>query len=210
MRIRWYGHSCFQVAEAGYSIVLDPYCPGMIPGLGRLDLSADEVLCSHEHEDHNFRQGVRLTKSKTINPFEVTRISGFHDDVYGARRGKNWISVLKAGGIRAVHFGDLGCSLSADQISSLKGAEILMIPVGGFFTINARQAKEICEALVPRVIIPMHFRGRNFGFSQLDPLERFLSLFDSEQIVIHPGAEMEITRETSRQIAVLRLPDLSK
>lgn len=203
MVIRWNGHSCFTVETAQGTVVLDPYAPASVPGLPALDLKGDAVLCSHGHADHS---GVgQVTLSGGPCTVAVEEIPCYHDAVEGTKRGPNTIRILSAEGMRVAHLGDLGHPLDLEQLEKLKGLDALMIPVGGFFTINADQAKEIVDELKPRVVIPMHYRGEGFGYDVLAPLDDYLSLVDGP-IVRYPGNSMELTPETFAQTAVLACP----
>ncbi len=84
LTITWHGHSCFTISADGYDVVLDPYAPGSVPGLGDLSLTADMVLCSHEHSDHGFTDAVRIRTGGAENPFQITKIDTFHDDASGS------------------------------------------------------------------------------------------------------------------------------
>jgi len=175
--LTWYGHSCFHLdlREAG-SVIFDPYEPGSVPGVELPEgLTADMVICSHEHGDHNAAGRVQLTGRKPV--FSVSAIDTFHDPEGGRLRGRNRISIVENGAFRAAHLGDLGCSLTEDQIGTLKNLDLLMIPVGGFFTIGPEEAKAVVEALEPRVVVPMHYRRGSTGFPVISALEDFTSLF---------------------------------
>lgn len=100
IQIQWLGHSCFRVECQGYAIVLDPFEPGSVPGLRDIQQTADQVLCSHEHHDHNYRAGVALRETGAENPFAITAFPSFHDDCGGEKRGPNTIHLLEAGGLR--------------------------------------------------------------------------------------------------------------
>ena len=116
MKLTWLGHSCFAVESGGYRVVLDPYYVESYPPL---HTSANEVLCSHHHRDHDFVEAVELTPRKD-SPFTVQTVEAFHDDKGGALRGTNTIHVLTAEGLRVVHLGDLGHELSGDQLAPLR------------------------------------------------------------------------------------------
>lgn len=152
--ITWHGHSCFSVSADGYSIVLDPYAPDSVPGLPPLSLSASQVLCSHGHSDHGYTDAVDLSAGKQGSPFTVTVIQTFHDDQNGSLRGENRIHILEADGLRIAHLGDLGCTLEPGQMELLKDLDAIMIPVGGYYTIDAAQARALVEAVKPRIVIP--------------------------------------------------------
>ena len=172
MKITWYAHSCFLVETESGSAVLDPYAPGSVPGLELPELEADLVLCSHEHSDHNYREGVKRSGKEASLHIEM--LETFHDEKKGALRGPNTIHVLEAEGLRLVHLGDLGHMLSPEQIAALGRVDILLIPVGGYFTIGPDTAAELAEKLHPAITVPMHYRGEGFGYEVIGPVEDFL------------------------------------
>ncbi len=193
--LTWYGHSCFSLdLGAGGSVIFDPYSPGSVPGVELpKDLESDMVLCSHQHGDHNAAGRVRLSGRKPA--FRLTLLDSWHDPDKGAKRGPNQIALVEYEGFRAVHLGDQGCALNRDQIETLRKADLLMIPTGGFFTIGPDEAAEICKQLQPRVIVPMHYRRGEMGFNVLMPLEDFTGKFPDRTEL--PGNVLEIGPETS-------------
>ena len=197
----WNGHSCFALDTAQGAVVLDPYQDGSVPGLSPLRLSADLVLCSHGHRDHGARETVTLTG----RPFslQVEELPTFHDPEGGALRGPNTIHIISAEGLRVAHLGDLGCDLTPEQADKLAGLDALMIPVGGYYTIDAQQARAVAQALKPRVVIPMHYRSPAFGYDVIGPLEDYLALCGGENVVRYPGSALELTKDTPAQTAVL-------
>ena len=174
MKLIWNGHSCFTLETVQGTVVLDPYADDYVPGLGALKLEADRVLCSHGHRDHAAAEVVKLTGS--LCTAKVEEIPTFHDEVQGAKRGPNVIHIISAEGMRVVHCGDLGCEPEPEQLDRLKGADVLLVPVGGFFTIDAGQAARTAEAIGAPVVIPMHYRGKGFGYDKIGPAEDFLAL----------------------------------
>jgi L-ascorbate metabolism protein UlaG (beta-lactamase superfamily) len=201
MEITWNGHSCFTVKTQEGSVVLDPYEDGKVPGLGPLRLEADAVLCSHEHGDHNFRAGVSLTG----RPFSarVEAIPSWHDEVCGRKRGANTIHVLYAEGMKLVHLGDLGTELNREQIETLAAPDVLLIPIGGFYTIDAAQALQIVEQLHPRITVPMHFRRGSMGFDVIATPDEFLA--HCPNVVEYAGNTLTVDPDTPAQTAVLYL-----
>lgn len=201
MNITWLGHSCFRVESRGYTAVLDPYADGSVEGLLPVRETADLVLCSHEHGDHNARDLVTLREGKAP-VFRVETISTYHDDQKGAKRGPNTIHILDDGVFRAAHAGDLGCALSGEELEKLKGLDVLMVPVGGYYTIDAAQARALVNAVKPRIVIPMHYRGEGFGFDVLAELEDFTRLCGD--VVYYGGSVLELTKDLPAQTAVLK------
>lgn len=200
MTLTWLGHSCFLAESQGYQILLDPYEPGSVPGYLPLSVQADQVLCSHEHRDHHGVDQVTLRQGG-VSPFAVETIFTWHDDQQGALRGPNTIHILDDGQCRIAHLGDLGCELTAQQKEQLKGLNALLIPVGGFYTIDAHQAKALADELKPQVVVPMHYRGDGFGYNVIGPLEAFTDLCSG--VTAYTASQLEITPQTPHQVAIL-------
>ncbi|MCI7796366.1 MAG: MBL fold metallo-hydrolase [Lachnospiraceae bacterium] len=200
--IKWNGHSCFSVTADDYTIVLDPYAPDSVPGLPALSLTANRVLCSHTHRDHGCTDVVTV-EEKGACPFAIHTIDTFHDDAKGTLRGSNRIHILEAYGMRVAHLGDLGCSLTSEQEEQLKAVEAILIPVGGYYTIDADQAFAIVSSLNPRVVIPMHYRSDRFGYPVIGRLEAFTG--HCMDVVTYDTDTLVLTPETEKQTAVLSL-----
>ncbi len=207
MKITWIGHSCFKIEQDGYAIVTDPYEDGSVPGLKPLRESADMVLCSHEHGDHNARSLVK-TRQGAACPFKITKIDTFHDEVKGAKRGTNTIHILEAGGVKVAHMGDLGCDLEKDQIEALKGLTVLLVPVGGFFTIDGKQAAALVEEISPKAVIPMHYRDdkAGFGFGVIDTVDTFTGQMQAVTVLNESAVTTEALPDA--QVIVLKPRDL--
>ncbi len=203
MKITWIGHSCFKIEKEDYAIVVDPYEDGSVPGLKPVRENADLVLCSHEHADHNFRGGVTLS-GRTKMPFSIEKISTWHDEVKGAKRGNNQIFIIDDGENRIAHLGDLGCELMPDQLQKLWNLDAVMIPVGGFYTIDARQAAGLVRRLKPRIVIPMHYRSDRdqYGYDVIGTVDEFTELMDSVTTI--PGSEIETASALRAQVVVLQ------
>lgn len=201
MKITWHGHSCFKVETDQCSVIFDPYENGRVPGYASLpqDISADVVLCSHQHRDHNAIELVRL--SGRTPTFSVQELSTYHDEVKGEKRGTNKIHIVSAGEIRVAHMGDIGCELTGEQLIALRGVDVLLVPVGGFYTIDAVQAKTIADAIDARVVIPMHYRNGNLGYEVIGTLESFTELCNN--VVMYETNSIVITADTPAQTAVL-------
>ncbi len=178
MTITWHGHSCFAVTSQNYTIVLDPYVD--VPGHEELHLAAQQVLCSHEHYDHNARACVTVTVGES--PFTVEELPTFHDERQGALRGENMVHILRAEGFTVVHLGDLGHTLSAAQAQKLQGCDMLLLPIGGTYTIDAAAAKAVMEQVQPKAVIPMHYRHGRYGFSNIATLQPFLKQFPKDAV----------------------------
>jgi L-ascorbate metabolism protein UlaG (beta-lactamase superfamily) len=198
MTVRWFGQSFFLLTtSAGTRIAFDPHG---LRQYGRPTVEADLVLISHPHPDHNFIdaitnrtkakiiQGIKVTPPAaeggpprtTWNPVEETfkdvkirTVGTYHDMNQGLQRGKNTVFVLEADGLKIVYLGDLGHLLSEDQVKQIGPVDVLFIPIGGIYTLNGSQAKEVVAQLQPkRYVIPMHYGTR--VFEDLLPPDEFL------------------------------------
>lgn len=176
MKLTWMGHACFLLESAEGRVVFDPYEPESVPGLTLPELSADIVLCSHDHHDHRYASGVKQSKMRP--GFTVEKVHSFHDEEHGAKRGDNTIHIVTAEGKRIVHMGDIGHVLTPEQVRAIGIPDVLMVPVGGYYTVDAVGAKRICDMLNPRVIVPMHYRGQGFGYEEISELMPFTDQFD--------------------------------
>ena len=200
MKLIWHGHSCFTVETGGYAVVFDPYADGSVPGLAPLRLAADAVYCSHGHGDHNAKELVTLSGRDC--PVAVETLPSWHDDKKGLLRGKNTIHILSAEGMRIAHLGDLGHMPSKKALEVLHGVDALMIPVGGHFTIDAKTARAVADAIAPRVVIPMHYRSGGMGYDVIGTLDAFTDLCGDERV--YDTNTLDLGAETPAQTAVLR------
>ncbi|SHI02504.1 L-ascorbate metabolism protein UlaG, beta-lactamase superfamily [Sporobacter termitidis DSM 10068] len=172
MKIKWFGQSCFLItAENGTRIVTDPY-ENMLGYKLPVPLEAELVTTSHNHRDHNHVgavcgdfEHIRDPGHFTAAGIELTGVETFHDNVSGAKRGKNIVYNLTIDGLRVCHCGDLGHLLSPEQLAAVGKADILMVPVGGgrALTLDARRAAEVMRQLRPAVVVPMHYRTKAMG-----------------------------------------------
>lgn len=202
MKLTYLGHSCFVLESYGFQALLDPYRD--IPGLPDIAMTADAVYCSHGHSDHAYADEVTLTTGK-VNPFTVREIDTFHDSQGGALRGRNTVRAFTSEGLTVAHLGDLGHPLTAEQLEKLGPCDVLLLPVGGTYTVDSGEARAVAEAAGPRVIVPMHYRLGDMGFDVLTTLEDFLSQYPRDMVVRYPGSSLTLTPDMPRQVAVLRL-----
>ena len=170
MKIKWLGHASFMItSDTGTRIITDPYGTRADLSYGEIKESADIVTVSHEHGDHNNVAAVRgnpqvVRGAAKVKGIEFKGIPCCHDDTGGKLRGKNTIRCFEVDGVRVCHLGDLGHQLSDKEVAELGKVDILLIPVGGFYTIDAQVAGQVCDRLKPKVIIPMHFRNDKCAF----------------------------------------------
>ena len=165
MKVKWLGHASFLItSDTGIKIITDPYEPDERLKYGEIKESADIVTVSHEHGDHSNVSAVRgnpeaVRGTAKVKGIEFKGIPTYHDDAEGQQRGKNTIFCFEVDGVRVCHLGDLGHLLSDKQAAELGSVDILLIPVGGNYTIDAKVASRLCDKLKPKVIIPMHFKN---------------------------------------------------
>lgn len=170
MKLSWVGHSCFRMAaQDGTVVVTDPYDDSV--GIDMVPLRADLVTMSHEHHDHNCGQMLvghpviaRGVETVCVGGVQTSAALSYHDEVRGAKRGENALRIFSIDGLKVVHAGDLGCMPEKSVLEAIAGADVLMLPVGGFYTIDAAMAVRVIEAARPRCVIPMHFRTARCGY----------------------------------------------
>lgn len=178
MRITWIGHSCFRLESFGFTIVLDPYQDSYVPGLSPVRENAHRVLCSHNHNDHNAADIIHTLPCNIPDPFDIHFIEYYHDEEQGKIRGMSKITIISDSQYRIAHLGDLGEIPNQSVLGQLNKLDAILIPVGGYYTIDAEKASLIVDMLKPRVVLPMHYRSRElgFGFDEISELSAFTSL----------------------------------
>ena len=172
MKIKWLGLASFLItSDSGTRILTDPYETGGDLSYGEIRESADIVTVSHEHFDHNNVAAVqgnpqilRKMGEAEVKGIRFKGVGSLHDDVGGKERGKNTIFWFDVDGVKICHLGDLGHQLSDEQVSEIGSVDVLLVPVGGIFTIDANVATRLCDRLKPKMIIPMHFRDGKCRF----------------------------------------------
>ena len=171
MKIDYMGHSCFLITtDAGTRIVTDPFDPSGFK-FRAFDGAADAVTVSHGHGDHaatGLVKGnprvVRGSGRFAVKDVEFVGVDTFHDSAGGSQRGSNTVFVIRADGLTIAHLGDLGHVLTDDQIAQIGPVDVVLIPVGGYYTIDAAAAQTVAEQLRAKVVIPMHFRNPKCEF----------------------------------------------
>ena len=206
MMLRWLGHSCFELTLPGGVIVTDPYDDTV--GYPPLHVKADEVLSSHDHFDHNCFQAIDGNPAILNTPgvrevcgARITAVPAFHDDVKGAKRGENLIHLIEVDGLRVAHLGDLGHQPDTDeQRAALSNLDVMLIPIGGTFTVTTPEAVKLIETFRPRCAIAMHFKNRYCHFNITDESD-FVRLTGAKRL---PNA-VEITKETPTGCCVMEV-----
>lgn len=190
MEITPLGHASFKLRGKTATVVTDPYDPGMVGLKFPKHIACDIVTVSHDHKDHNAIGQIEGSPFIASGPGEyevkgvgIVGISVFHDDAGGAKRGKNTIYRIEIDGVSVVHLGDVGHTLSTVQVEALDGVDVLLIPVGGVYTIDAAKAAAIIHEIEPSIVIPMHY-GRpelnQKAFGELASVGSFLKEMGKE------------------------------
>lgn len=209
MKIKWLAHSCFLLtADDGTTILTDPYEPGGFDGAIRHAPYAepvDIVTISHDHADHSYTAGLAGSPN-IINGLELASQGGlvrsgpvilravrtFHDKKKGAERGENAIVAVELDNVDVVHLGDIGHTLS-DEVATLGPIDVLLTPVGGHFTVDAKEASEIVKTINPKIVIPMHVKTPKLDFP-IAPVDEFLAGKPNVERIA--GSEIELRRGT--------------
>lgn len=180
MEIIYIGHSCFKIKGKEITMVIDPYDPKI--GYKFPKQECDLVLTTHDHFDHHYLEGVSGYKLHIGTPGEyeisgvfINGIQAFHDDKEGAERGLDTMYLIDIDGFTVMHLGDLGTELTKEQMERISNVDVLLIPVGGKYTIDSEAASKVISSLEPGIVIPMHYKTDDLtGVEGLDPLSKFL------------------------------------
>ena len=216
MQINWYGGACFQITalpqkNSQIKIVIDPYSEGL--GLRVPSLEADVLLVTHQHSDHNNIKAVSGKPFLIDAPGEyetkgvfVQGISAFHDNSQGKERGQTVIYTLEVEEMRICHLGDLGqAELTDEQVEKIGNVDVLLIPVGGVYTINSKEATKIIFQLEPKITIPMHYQIPGLK-TKLEEVDKFLKTMGLKSIT--PADKLSIKKkdipEDEAKIVVLK------
>jgi L-ascorbate metabolism protein UlaG (beta-lactamase superfamily) len=199
MDIIWYGQACFKIKGKQTSILIDPYDPQVVGLKLPKDTAADIAIRTHDHPDHNNLSVVTGNPIQITGPGEydikgvaVTGVGVYHDKQKGEERGKNTAYVMHIDGLNIVHLGDLGHELTQEQIEDIGACDILMVPVGGVYTIDASDAAEVVAQLEPRITLPMHYKLEGLKF-ELAPVDAFLKQMGTETVT--PQPKLTITKD---------------
>lgn len=213
MFIKWLGHACFKLTmKDGRTVIIDPYDPKV--GYKPVDDEADIVLVSHDHYDHAYTADIKGDYKRIDSPgeysengIEITGIEIDHDDQGGAQRGKVICFIIAAEGVRVMHLSDIGAMPPDSFFEKAGKIDVLLIPVGGVYTVDAQGAFNIMERLAPNITIPMHYMTANLTF-KLDGVHDFIKLASKVRDVSrHVESCIEVTADNlkkRRRIVVMQ------
>jgi L-ascorbate metabolism protein UlaG (beta-lactamase superfamily) len=196
VKIKWLGQSCFLITSAsGVKLMTDPYTPQNGLKYGEINEAADVVTVSHEHYDHNNVRAVKgkpqlVRNSGEVKGIGITAVPAFHDAEGGRTRGSNTIFCYNIDSMRLCHCGDLGQVPDGKQLVEIGKVDILMIPAGGYFTLDPGEANRVVDKINPKVVIPMHFATAKTSIPFQDA-EAFLR--DSPNVKRLGASEVEFT-----------------
>ncbi len=179
MKIKWLGHSCFLLTSScGTRILTDPFSPDTLYKLPPLDV--DAVTVSHAHHDHNYTETVadnsiiiNSDSVLTVKDVSINCVKCFHDECSGALRGENRMFIFEIDGIRVLHCGDIGEKLDSKTVDSLGKIDVMLVPIGSIYTIDANGAVDLMNMVKPKIVIPMHYNNPMLSF-KLDGIETFI------------------------------------
>ena len=215
MQIVWKGHACFFITasmgnHAQVKIVFDPYDETI--GLRLPSMEADLVLVSHDHADHNNAKAIKGDPFIASSPGEyevkgvfVKGIPSFHDNTKGKERGKNTIYVVDAEDMRLCHLGDLGQSeLTSEQVDQIGEIDILFAPVGGTYTVDAKEAAHVVSQIEPKIVVPMHYAMPHVK-AKLAGVDQFLKTMGVKTQVPEPKLSLKQKDLTGEETKVIVL-----
>ena len=196
MKLEWIGHACFKMTAAdGTTVITDPYDESV--GIDMLPLKADLITMSHGHHDHcetGMIEGdpviARGMEKVCAGGVTACAVRSYHDDAQGAKRGANFIRIFDIDGLKVVHMGDQGCMPDAQALEAIMNADVMMIPVGGTYTVDAQGAKAIIEAAKPVCVVPMHVKTKRCPYP-IAPVTDFLAAMGAQDTIACAAAEIE-------------------
>lgn len=200
MKVKWLGHACFLITSRdGLRVIIDPYAVGGGINYSPIKETADVVVVSHDHDDHGNvstvqgkPEAVKGSGKKTAKSIQFKGIATYHDASQGKQRGPNTVFCFTIDDIKLCHLGDLGHVLSPGEVTEIGAVDMLFVPVGGFYTIDAPVASQVCDQLKPKIVIPMHFKTPKCAYP-IAGVEDFLK--GKKNVRKVGGSEVEFERE---------------
>ena len=208
MKIINLGHACYLLKSNSVSVVIDPYRNKSVPNLKLPRVEANYVFCSHDHYDHDAKNLITIVP--TSEELNVKTVVVPHDHHNGEHRGLNTMHFFDIDGYRILHTGDLGCIPSKEILEQMKNVDILLAPINGYYTISAKELKEIMDVINPKVTIPMHYykKERNSGYPDGGQIDVFKSLVGDYLEV--DGYEIEVNDNLFKNRVVIFKKELQE
>ena len=208
MKLQYLGHACVRlISEIGTTIICDPYDSNLV-GYAMPSFSCDLATISHGHADHNCIEA--LTNLPTVmdcpgtivlDDVSITAFQTWHDGKQGALRGENLVFTFGIDALRVAHLGDLG-EVSQDVANKLVGTNVLIIPVGGNYTIDAQQAKWYVDQIRPQIVVPIHYSQG--GTIDIARVEQFTNLFNPADVQwASEWVNIDLLDETGTKVVVI-------
>lgn len=212
MHLHWFGHSCFQMTFSdGTRVIADPFDDHV--GYPVPAVETDVATCSHNHGDHGYTQAlkgeyteVRTPEERTFGAVTIDGIESFHDEEQGAKRGSNIIFRYRGDGLTIVHLGDLGHFPTPEQLEFISGADILLCPIGGFYTIDTDFALLTVSMAKPKTVIAMHYKTDAINFPISDE-KKFAKALEAQYI---PTSDLDVTADTISALPYAIIMDYPK
>ena len=211
MKLQYLGHASFRIiSEMGTTVVCDPYKSDWV-GFEMARVRCDVVTISHHHGDHDCMDSIIGSPAEldvaiacAADDVAIESIETYHDDVKGAKRGKNLVFTFLVDGLKVVHMGDIGC-FDENVVEKIKHCDVLLLPVGGTFTVDAMGAKQYVDSVQPKIVVPMHYKTDEHSFN-VDGVDKLLSLFAPERVKISSSDTLTLndTPQDGTKVVVLQ------
>lgn len=200
IKITHIAHACFLIENSNEKLIIDPYDNSI--GYEPINEVVNYLLISHDHYDHNYASGIKLKKN--IGSFKISKVDSYHDNKNGSLRGTNIIHIIDTEGVKICHLGDLGHKLTEKQVKLIGSIDILLIPVGGIFTIDCKEAIKVVGQLNPKLVIPMHYNANEWGNEKgLDTVDNFIKNIQGYEIVTLDSNELNYRKPSNKTVCVI-------
>lgn len=201
IKIKHIAHACFLIENSSEKLLIDPYDHNVI-GYDPIDEAVNYLLISHNHYDHNFTENIKVEDN--IGSFKITKIDSYHDNENGNLRGNNTIHIIDTENTRICHLGDLGHKLTDEQIRLIGNVNVLLIPVGGKYTIDYKGAIEVVNQLNPSRVVPMHYQANGWGEGAgLASADNFINNIQGYEIVKIESNELNYSNTLDKSVYVI-------
>ena len=199
LKITHIAHACFLIENSKERLIIDPYHSDM--GYEPIKETVNYILISHNHPDHNCTDGITLKEN--IGSFKISTVDSFHDNENGNLRGPNIIHIIDTEDTRICHLGDLGHKLTDEQLKLMRDIDVLLIPVGGFYTIDYQMAIEVISQLNPMLVIPMHYKTSDKIKSNVNFIDNFIENIKGYKVIKSENNQLDYTKPSEKTVLVI-------